>query len=73
MHILVTGGCGYIGSVLTRQLLEDGHRLTVVDAQWFGNCLTPHANLTVIREDIRNIDAIPMAGVESIIHLANVS
>ena len=73
MNILLTGGCGYVGSALTRSILEDGHDVTVVDAQWFGNFLTPHPRLKVIKEDIRNTDSIPMAGVETILHLANVA
>ena len=31
MHVLVTGGAGYIGSVTTRLLLDAGHRVTVLD------------------------------------------
>jgi UDP-glucose 4-epimerase len=31
MNILVTGGAGYIGSVLTEELVNDGHRVTVYD------------------------------------------
>ncbi|WP_156492040.1 NAD(P)-dependent oxidoreductase, partial [Oleiphilus sp. HI0123] len=73
MNILITGGCGYIGSVLTPQLLSDGHHVTVVDTQWFGNFLEPHERLTVVKEDIRNIDAIPLEGIETIVHLANIA
>lgn len=73
MNILLTGGCGFVGSALTARLLEDGHRVTVVDAQWFGNYLSPHRNLTVICKDIRSADAIPLQGVEAVIHLANVA
>lgn len=73
MTILLTGGCGYIGSVLTEQLLVDGHQVIVVDTQWFGNYLKPHPHLTVLQQDIRDVDAIPMAGVERIIHLANIA
>lgn len=73
MNILVTGGCGFVGSVLVSQLLEDGHKVTVVDAMWFGNNLQDHGNLTILREDVRNADNLPMAGIESIIHLANVA
>lgn len=73
MNILVTGGCGFVGSVLTSRLLEEGHRVTVVDIMWFGNFLAAHPNLTIVREDIRNTDLIPMAGVEAVIHLANIA
>jgi nucleoside-diphosphate-sugar epimerase len=73
MNILLTGGCGYIGTPLTQSLLEQGHQVTVVDIQWFGNHLPAHPALTVIREDIRNADRIPMAGVDAILHLANIA
>jgi nucleoside-diphosphate-sugar epimerase len=73
MNILLTGGCGYIGTPLTQSLLEAGHRVTVVDLQWFGNFLTPHPNLTILREDIRNHEKIPMAGIDAVMHLANVA
>jgi nucleoside-diphosphate-sugar epimerase len=73
MHILVTGGCGYVGSTLTAALLKDGYDVTVVDAQWFGNELKPAPRLRVIQEDVRNVDRIPLRGVDAIIHLANVA
>ncbi|PTY02886.1 NAD-dependent epimerase/dehydratase [Opitutaceae bacterium EW11] len=73
MNILLTGGCGYVGTPLTQSLLAQGHRVTVVDLQWFGNHLQSHPNLTVIREDIRNADRIPMQGVDVVMHLANVA
>jgi nucleoside-diphosphate-sugar epimerase len=73
MRILLTGGCGYIGTVLTQELLRLGMQVTVVDAMWFGNYLTEHKNLKVIQEDIRNADNIPMEGIDTIIHLANVA
>jgi nucleoside-diphosphate-sugar epimerase len=73
MHILLTGGCGYVGTMLTPRLLSEGHRVTVVDIQWFGNFLQPHPNLKVIRDDILNVNRIPMEGVDAVIHLANVA
>lgn len=73
MNILLTGGCGYVGTPLTQSLLDRGHRVTVVDIQWFGNQLAAHPNLTVIREDIRNVDRIPLQGVDVVMHLANVA
>ncbi len=73
MNILITGGCGYFGTVLTNKLLEDGHKICVIDTQWFGNHLKPHPNLQVLKEDVRNTDAIPLDGVEVILHLANIA
>ncbi len=73
MHILLTGGCGYVGTPLTQSLLDRGHRVTVVDLEWFGNFLPAHSNLAVIREDIRNAGRIPMKGVDVVMHLANIA
>lgn len=73
MNILLTGGCGYVGTLLTPSLLEAGHTVTVVDIQWFGNYLKPHPRLTVLREDIRNAEAIPMVNIDVVLHLANIA
>jgi nucleoside-diphosphate-sugar epimerase len=73
MNLLLTGGCGYVGTPLTQSLLDAGHTVTVVDLQWFGNRLAAHPNLTVLREDVRNVDRIPMAGMDAVLHLANVA
>lgn len=73
MNILITGGCGYVGTVLTQKLLQDGHQVTVVDTQWFGNNLKFHPNLKILKHDIRDIDKIPLEGIEVIQHLANIA
>jgi len=73
MNILVLGGCGFVGTVLTQALLAEGHNVTVVDIQWFGNYLLEHKKLRVIKEDIRNVDNVPMDGIDAIIHLANIA
>ena len=73
MNILITGGCGYVGSKLTLKLLEDGHILTVFDTQWFGNYLPSHKNLTNIKGNITNIESIPVKGNQVVIHLANIA
>ena len=73
MKLLVTGGCGYKGSVLIPSLLADGHSVINVDLQWFGNTLPEHPRLTNIKNDIRDINSISLDGVEVIIHLANIA
>lgn len=73
MNILVTGGCGYKGSVLVPKLLAEGYTVAVVDLQWFGNFLKPQPNLKVLNSDIRNTEEIPLDGVDVIIHLASVA
>jgi nucleoside-diphosphate-sugar epimerase len=59
--------------MLVPALLHDGHDVTVYDTQWFGNFLTPHARLKVVKGDMRDIDSIPLRGIERIIHLANIA
>ena len=72
-NILLTGGCGYIGTQLTQSLLDAGHRVTVFDTQWFGNFLEPQANLQIIQGDIRTIESVPMTAIDTVIHLANIA
>ncbi len=74
--ILVTGGGGYIGSVLIRMLLENGYRVRVLDKFTFG--IEPiaeiinHPNMEVIIGDIRKMDDLKkgVKGVDYIVHLA---
>ncbi len=73
MHILITGGCGYTGTLLTNDLLEKGHKVTVVDTQWFGNYLKKKKNLKIIKKDIRVIDQVSFKNVDTVVHLANIA
>lgn len=73
MKILVTGACGYKGHVLVPKLLSRGYGVVALDLQWFGNFLTPHQNLTVVKGDVRDIDTIPLDGVDCIIHLSSIA
>jgi nucleoside-diphosphate-sugar epimerase len=72
--ILVTGGAGYIGSVLVRELLALGETVRVVDPLWFGNQLDEHDRLEVIEADLRYCDtAALLDDVSAVIHLAGLS
>lgn len=73
MKILLTGSCGYIGSILTKKLLAEGHEVVGVDAMWFGNHLEKSDKLTLVEMDIRQADKLPWDGVEAVIHLANIA
>ncbi len=64
-NILVTGGAGYIGSVLVPELLSKGHHVTVLDNFYF-NQLTlmdccPNPNFTIIRGDARDEETMKAA------------
>jgi len=73
MNILITGGCGYTGTLLTRDLIKLGHNITVIDTQWFGNYLTPQKNLKILKLDVRDYSKIPLEKIDTVIHLANIA
>lgn len=75
--VLVTGGAGYVGSLLTPQLLELGYHVTVYDICYFGHEFLPmdHPNLNLIKADIRDVDSLSKAfqGIDTVISLACIS
>ena len=76
-HVLVTGGTGYVGSLLVPQLLGLGYKVTAYDTMYFGDesLFRKNAMLKVIKGDIRDTDSLfeAMAGVDALIHLACIS
>ncbi len=58
MHVLVTGGAGYLGSVLVPTLLAEGHEVTVVDTFMYGQVslldCCHHRGLSIVRGDVRD-------------------
>jgi len=77
MNILITGGAGYKGVILTEQLLSKGHKITVLDNFMFGFDsilhLVPNKKLLIVKEDIRNDIARYVKDQDVIIHLAGIS
>ena len=72
-EILVTGGCGYVGSLLVKKLIKD-YSVTVIDTQWFGNFLDDNKYLNIIKGDIRHdLDSIDFSKFKFVIHLANIA
>jgi nucleoside-diphosphate-sugar epimerase len=78
-NVLVTGGAGYVGSVLVPALLERGHRVRVLDLYLFGDDVlagvAANPRLEQIRGDIRDRDLLDklLPGCDSVIHLACIS
>jgi UDP-glucose 4-epimerase len=71
MHILVTGGAGYIGSHVALALLSRGHRVTVVDDLSNGDARLVPAGATLLVADAAGIlPHLPTHGPDGIIHLA---
>ena len=74
--VFITGGAGYVGSMLVPSLLKEGHRVSVLDLMIYGEDVLPeHPDLTVIRGDIRNQELLKSSipGHEVVIHLACIS
>ncbi len=82
-HVLVTGGAGYIGSLLTAQLLQQGHLVTVIDNLLFGGeslmTFLSHPNFHFFKADITETrslrDSLPRTWPrpDVIFHLAGIA
>lgn len=75
--VLVTGGAGYIGGELTRQLLAAKHRVICLDRVFFGKDLLaeflPNPDYALVRDDVRSFDQAVLKGVDVVIDLAGIS
>lgn len=77
--IMVTGGAGYVGSILIPKLLQAGHKVTVLDLYLYGDDIFgdfgSDQNLKQIKGDIRDAETVQRAleGCDAVIHLACIS
>ena len=73
--IFITGGAGYVGSVLAPYLIKKNYEVTVFDLMLYGETLIKNKNLRIIKGDIRNTKLLKEAikGHDTVIHLACIS
>ena len=77
--VLVTGGAGYVGSVLIPKMLEAGHKVTVLDMYLYGEDVLDgvrgHENLREVKGDLRDLAVVNDAlhDCDTVIHLACIS
>jgi len=74
-NVLVTGGCGYIGSVLVPILLERGYKVRVFDKLYFGDTALNNvmSNIELIPGDVRDFPPSILDGIDAVIHLGSLS
>jgi nucleoside-diphosphate-sugar epimerase len=75
-NIFITGGAGYVGSVLVPKLLDKGYSVTVLDLMIYGEEVLPkHERLNAVKGDIRDQALLQklLPGHDAVIHLACIS
>ena len=78
MRILLTGGSGYLGSVLTRKLLANGHHVRILDNFLFGKGslkdIQDNKKLELVTGDIRDLSVVgkSLKNIDAVIHLASI-
>ena len=71
MRLLVTGGAGYIGSVVAARLIAAGHEVTVLDNLSTGHAGAVPPGATFIQGDLRDTAARVLAhGIDAVLHFA---
>jgi nucleoside-diphosphate-sugar epimerase len=77
MNILITGGAGYVGSVLIPSLIKGGHKIKCLDRFFFGDEFLSSSkfsdNLELIKDDIRWFDPEILKNVDLVFDLAALS
>jgi nucleoside-diphosphate-sugar epimerase len=75
MNVLITGGAGYVGTLLVPQLIDAGYNVTVYDTMYYGCALKAARKVKLITADVRDTASFRDAcrGVDAVIHLACIS
>lgn len=78
MRVLLTGGSGYLGSLLTRRLLKKGYDVRILDNFLFGrdsvSAVAGDSRLELVPGDVRDLAAVSrsLKGADVVIHLASI-
>ena len=68
-NILITGGCGYIGTKLTEILLNQKFNVTILDTKWFGSTFKKKKNLKLIKMNVSEIESLNLLEISNMIAL----
>ena len=71
--IVVTGGSGYIGSVLCQKLVEAGYDVRVLDRFFFGNTIPDSTHIEKVKIDSRQISQAHLSDAYAVLDLAALS
>lgn len=74
-NVLITGGAGYVGTLLTPQLLELGYNVLIYDTMYYGCELKPQDRLRIVQGDIRDTKFLKenLWGIDAVISLGCIS
>lgn len=71
--VVVTGGSGYIGSVLSQLLVEAGYKVRILDRFFFGDTIPDNQNIEKIKVDTRSLSSDLLEGAYAVLDLAALS
>ena len=75
MSILVTGGAGYIGSIVTEELIEQGEQVVVLDNLTYGHREAVHPQATFVEGDLADREVLRAVfddhKIEAVMHFAS--
>jgi nucleoside-diphosphate-sugar epimerase len=78
VKILITGGAGYLGSILTEKLLKKKNHVKIIDKLWYGKQsvkqFITNKNFSLIEGDIRNLETLikEINDVDAVVHLGSI-
>lgn len=72
-RVVVTGGSGYIGSILCQLLVENGYQVRILDRFFFGDTVPASEHIEKIKVDTRSLNIAHLEGAYAVLDLAAIS